>query len=69
MSGRHAPITIRPRLDLAMLRWIGQLLANCNAHDYGINKARMLRVAQYSRDCLIRYARIPALPMMMNSAA
>jgi len=52
MTGRHAPITIRPRLDFAMLRWIGQLLANCNAHDYGINKSRMLRIAQYSRDCL-----------------
>ena len=52
MFSRKAPVAIRPRPDLALLRWIEQLLANCNAHDYDINKSRMLRVAEYSRDCL-----------------
>ncbi|WP_395369625.1 D-amino acid dehydrogenase [Komagataeibacter diospyri] len=52
MASRHAPIVIRPRIDFAMMRWIEQLLANCNAHDYDINKSRMLRIAEYSRDCL-----------------
>ena len=49
---RHSPLVIRKRLDMAMLRWIGQLLKNCNAQSYALNKARMLRVAEYSRDCL-----------------
>ncbi len=49
---RHSPLVIRKRLDLAMLRWIRQLLKNCNAQSYALNKARMLRVAEYSRDCL-----------------
>ncbi|MCE2575472.1 D-amino acid dehydrogenase [Komagataeibacter sp. FNDCR2] len=52
MVRRHAPLVIRPRLDLALLRWIEQVLANCNARDYDINKSRMLRVAAYSHDCL-----------------
>ncbi|GAN97093.1 D-amino acid dehydrogenase small subunit [Komagataeibacter europaeus NBRC 3261] len=52
MASRHAPIVVRPRIDFAMMRWIEQLLANCNAHDYDINKSRMLRIAEYSRDCL-----------------
>ncbi|MDN6713542.1 MAG: D-amino acid dehydrogenase [Acetobacter sp.] len=49
---RHSPLVIRKRLDLAMLRWLRQLLKNCNAQSYALNKARMLRVAEYSRDCL-----------------
>ena len=52
MFSRDAPIAIRPRIDFAMMRWLGQMMANCNAHDYDINKSRMLRVAEYSRDCL-----------------
>ncbi|KPH88860.1 D-amino acid dehydrogenase [Komagataeibacter intermedius] len=52
MASRHAPMVVRPRIDFAMMRWIEQLLANCNMHDYDINKSRMLRIAQYSRDCL-----------------
>ena len=52
MAGPHAPIVVRPRLDFAMMRWLEQLLANCNAHDYDVNKSRMLRIATYSRDCL-----------------
>ncbi|MFT9067424.1 MAG: D-amino acid dehydrogenase [Acetobacter syzygii] len=49
---RHSPLVIRKRLDIGMLRWIQQLLKNCNAQSYALNKTRMLRVAEYSRDCL-----------------
>ncbi|WP_338077526.1 D-amino acid dehydrogenase [Acetobacter oeni] len=53
MLGRHSPLVIRPQaVDMAMLRWIGNLLRNCNEYDYDINKSRMLRIAEYSRDCL-----------------
>ncbi|MCP1270305.1 D-amino acid dehydrogenase [Acetobacter cerevisiae] len=52
MMQRHSPLVIRKRVDFAMFRWIEQLLKNCNTHAYDINKGRMLRVAEYSRDCL-----------------
>ena len=50
---RHGPLVIRPRLDPAMWRWICQMLSNCNAARYETNKARMVRLAEYSRDCLV----------------
>lgn len=53
MLQRHnSPLVVRKRFDLSMFRFMEQVLKNCNAHAYSINKARMLRVAEYSRDCL-----------------
>jgi len=49
----HAPLILRPKIDMAMLRWLVAMLGNCNARDYAINKSRMVRLAEYSRDCLI----------------
>ncbi|WP_206245092.1 D-amino acid dehydrogenase [Novosphingobium terrae] len=49
----HAPLILRPKLDMAMLRWLTAMLGNCNARDYAINKSRMVRLAEFSRDCLI----------------
>jgi D-amino-acid dehydrogenase len=49
----HAPLVVRPRLDLAMVRWIAQMLRNCTAARYARNKSRMVRIAEYSRDALI----------------
>jgi len=49
----HAPLIIRPTLDPAILGWMWQMLMNCNAAAYKRNKGRMVRVAEYSRDCLI----------------
>ena len=50
---RHGPLVIRPRLDPAMWRWLGQMLGNCNVQRYETNKMRMVRLAEYSRDCLV----------------
>ncbi len=52
MLGKHSPLVIRARLDPAMWRWMIQLLRNCNDEAYARNKGRMLRLAEYSRDCL-----------------
>ena len=49
---RHRPLVLWPRLDGGLYRWLAQMLANCTASAYGVNKARMLRLAEYSRDCL-----------------
>jgi D-amino-acid dehydrogenase len=49
---QHSPLVVRPKLDLAMWRWLLQMLMNCTASRYEINKGRMLRLAEYSRDCM-----------------
>ena len=47
---RHAPLILRPKLDLAMVRWIVAMLRNCTAARYALNKSRMVRLAEFSRD-------------------
>jgi D-amino-acid dehydrogenase len=49
---KHSPLVVWPLLDPAMWMWGLRLLANCTAERYEVNKARMLRLAEYSRDCL-----------------
>ncbi|WJV55783.1 D-amino acid dehydrogenase [Pectobacteriaceae bacterium CE90] len=49
---RHAPLAIRPDFSTEQLRWMWQMLLNCDTSHYKINKARMVRLAEYSRDCL-----------------
>lgn len=49
---RHRPLVVRPHLDLGMLRWGLAMLRNCTAARYELNKGRMVRLAEYSRDCL-----------------
>lgn len=48
----HRPLVIRPQLDWRMVRWGLAMLRNCTAARYEINKGRMVRLAEYSRDCL-----------------
>jgi D-amino-acid dehydrogenase len=50
---KHAPLVVRPRADPAMASWLGQMLRNCTSVRYAINKSRMVRLAEYSRDKLI----------------
>lgn len=52
MLRRHAPLFIKPDGSWRQLRWMWQLLQNCTAARYEQNKARMVRLAEYSRDCL-----------------
>ena len=49
---KHAPLSIRWDGSLFQLKWMMQMLLNCNANSYAINKERMMRLAEYSRDCL-----------------
>jgi len=48
----HSPLIIKPMLEASMWRWGFQMLRNCTEARYKVNKARMVRVAEYSRDCL-----------------
>ncbi len=49
---RHRPFVIWPRADARLGWWLAQMLANCTEPAYRINKARMVRLAEYSRDVL-----------------
>ncbi len=49
---RHAPLAIRLTVDWRQYQWLWQTLRNCTAARYELNKERMLRLAEYSRDCL-----------------
>jgi len=52
MMMEHSPLLIRMRLDPAMWAWGAQMLRNCTTERYEINKTRMVRLSEYSRDCL-----------------
>ena len=52
LAMHHRPLVIRPTFDLAFIRWSLATLRNCTAARYEINKSRMVRLAEYSRDCL-----------------
>lgn len=52
MLMHHSPLVIKPMLDPAMWRWGLSMLRNCTQARYQVNKSRMVRVAEYSRDCM-----------------
>lgn len=52
MFQRHAPLAVRPDGTLWQLKWIAAMLRNCTDSRYALNKERMMRVAEYSRDCM-----------------
>ncbi|MCK9534756.1 MAG: D-amino acid dehydrogenase [Pseudomonas sp.] len=49
---RHAPFSVRLSADPFQYQWMLQMLRNCTAARYAVNKERMVRLAEYSRDCL-----------------
>ncbi len=50
MFMKHAPLVIRMKFDPDMWLWMWRTLLNCTAKAYEINKSRMMRLAEYSRD-------------------
>jgi D-amino-acid dehydrogenase len=52
MFQHHAPLAINIDGSMWQLQWMAQMLKNCNPQSYAVNKERMMRVAEYSRDCL-----------------
>jgi D-amino-acid dehydrogenase len=49
---KHSPLVIRPKADPKQWLWLAQMLANCTEKAYQRNKGRMVRLAEYSRDCM-----------------
>jgi D-amino-acid dehydrogenase len=52
MMMTHRPLVIRPMLNPFMWRWMAMMLRNCTEAAYHVNKGRMVRLAEYSRDAL-----------------
>lgn len=52
MFQKHAPLSVRPDGTLFQLQWMWHMLRECTSERYVINKERMVRLAEYSRDCL-----------------
>ncbi|MFJ3456006.1 D-amino acid dehydrogenase [Scandinavium goeteborgense] len=53
MFQRHAPLAISLDGTSTQLKWMWQMLRNCDTRHYMENKGRMVRLAEYSRDCLM----------------
>ncbi len=49
---QHRPLVIRPNIDMNLVSWGLSMLRNCTTARYELNKGRMVRLAEYSRDCL-----------------
>lgn len=49
---RHAPLNMRPDFTRWQWQWMAQFLKHCSLAHYTLNKSRMVRLAEYSRDCL-----------------
>lgn len=49
---KHAPLAIKLTGDVDQYLWMAQMMMNCTSSRYAVNKARMVRLSEYSRDCL-----------------
>lgn len=52
MFQRHAPLVLHASADPLRARWMAAMLGQCTPSAYAVNKSRMMRIAEYSRDCL-----------------
>jgi len=52
MFMKYRPLLLHPLLSPSMWGWCAKMVKNCNAESYAINKSRMVRVSNYSRDAL-----------------
>jgi hypothetical protein len=66
---RHAPLVLRPRFDPHQWRWLARFLRNCSAERFARNKARMQRIAHYSKACLKELCEETASPSITAPAA
>lgn len=46
---RHAPLILHPQINAPTVAWLLSLLRNCTSARYALNKARMVRLAEYSQ--------------------
>lgn len=49
---KRRPLFIWPLISPTMWMWSLQMIRNCNADSYAVNKSRMVRISNYSRDVM-----------------
>ncbi len=54
MMRPHSPLIVRPDGSGFQLQWLGKMLRNCDSGHYRLNKERMVRVSEYSREMFAR---------------
>jgi len=52
LFSRHAPVRLSPRLSPGTLRWMWRWWRSCSTHSYRSNRARLQRLALYSKQRL-----------------
>ena len=57
MLSQHSPLVINPKPEWNKIKFITRMLANCTSDRYSLNKDRMLRLAEYSRNSLNELSR------------
>ena len=49
----QSPLVINPNISIETIKFLYRMYKNCNPSSYEINKSRMLRIANYSRQALL----------------
>ena len=50
---KYPPLIVNPNLNSETVKFLYQMLKNCNSKSYEINKSRMVRISNFSRKCLL----------------
>jgi len=53
MFSKYPPLIINPKLNSETMKFMYQMLKNCNSKSYEINKSRMVRISNFSQKCLL----------------
>jgi len=53
MFSKHPPLIVNPNLNSETVKFLYQMLKNCNLKSYEINKSRMVRMSNFSKKCLL----------------
>lgn len=51
---KHAPLSISPTFDWAQYQFLWNMYRNCTREHFEVNKSRLMRISEYSRECLIK---------------
>ncbi|MBI5114071.1 MAG: D-amino acid dehydrogenase [Rhodovulum sp.] len=57
LTDRYAPLALQPTVDPHQWVWLAAFAKNCTAERFARNKARMQRIAHYSKACLVALRR------------
>jgi len=53
MLSKYPPLIVNPNLNSETVKFLYQMLKNCNSKSYEINKSRMVRMSNFSKKCLL----------------